>query len=332
VNTFPVTNSTLSALHIGKYVKEKYNLGDDVICSLLKTGINDSYLITTGNAKYVYRVYSLNWRTEQEIREEIRLLNLLKDNQVPVSFPVINAAGNYIEVLNAPEGNRYGVLFSFAKGDKLLNFPAELHNQIGAIMAQMHQLTQGFKLERVEYTPRVILENSLHQLKKFLPGGTDEMEFMVSAQKYLLHELANANLSEIRTGAVHLDIWFDNLAIDKDTVTIFDFDFCGNGWLCYDIAYYILQLNSTEKDEAECKLKTVAFLNGYESVTQLSIEERRLIPALGVSLYFFYLGIQCQRCDNWSNTFLNEGYLKRFINLLVKKYFDKNGLGDKAVY
>jgi hypothetical protein len=45
---------------------------------------------------------------------------------------------------------------------------------------------------------------------------------------------------------------------------------------------------------------------------------------LGVSMYFFYLGIQCQRFDNWSNVFLNETYLTRFINLLVKKYFDEN--------
>jgi hypothetical protein len=48
---------------------------------------------------------------------------------------------------------------------------------------------------------------------------------------------------------------------------------------------------------------------------------------LGVSLYFFYLGIQCQRFENWSNSFLNETYLKRFINLLVKTYYEGNKLG-----
>jgi Ser/Thr protein kinase RdoA (MazF antagonist) len=152
------------------------------------------------------------------------------------------------------------------------------------------------------------------------------MDFMVSAQQYLLNEFKKFKVDDIRQGAVHLDIWFDNLAIDNETeVTLFDF--CGNSMLCYDIAYYILQINSTEKGEVECKLKTEAFLRGYESIIKLSSEEKRIIPILGVSLYFFYLGIQCQRFDNWSNTFLNEGYLKRFINLLVKKYFEKNGLG-----
>jgi len=328
LKTFPVINSTLSAIHLGEFVREQYNLGDNVTCSLLKTGINDSYLVTTGTEKYVFRVYSLNWRTEKEIAEEIRLLNLLHSNNIPVSYPVPDAYGNYIHQLQAPEGKRFGVLFSFARGEKLLNFPAELHYKAGEIMARMHQLTLGLKLERVNYDAGVILVNSLEHLKKFLPSGTAEMDFMLSTQRYLLSEFVNVKTTELREGAVHLDIWFDNLAIDKEAgITLFDFDFCGNGWLCFDVAYYILQVNSTEKEDTECKLKTEAFLNGYESVTKLSAEEKRMIPILGVSLYFFYLGVQCQRFDNWSNTFLNEVYLTRFINLLVKKYFEKNGLG-----
>jgi Ser/Thr protein kinase RdoA (MazF antagonist) len=328
MKNFPVTNSTLSSAHLCQFVQMKYNLGTHTTCSLLKTGINDSYLITDKTDKYVFRVYSLNWRTQNEILEEIKLLNLLHSNGIPVSYPLAAVKGNFIQQLNAPEGNRFGVLFSFAKGEKTLNFSAKLHYKIGEIMARMHQLTINMHLERVEYSPQIILEDSFEQLKRFLPSGNEEMDFMVAAQKYLLHEFEQFNTGELRHGAVHLDIWFDNLSIDNENgITLFDFDFCGNGWLCYDIAYYILQVNGTEKDETECKLKTEAFLNGYQSITGLSSEEKRIIPMLGVSLYFFYLGIQSKRFDNWSNTFLNEGYLKRFINLLVKKYFEKNGLG-----
>jgi len=328
LETFPVTNSTLSAKHLASFLQSKYNLDSNASCRLLKTGINDSYLITSSDVKYIFRVYSLNWRSEKEIGEEIRLLNLLKENDIPVSYPITDTAGNYIHEFAAPEGKRYGVMFSFAKGEKLLNIPTDVHFKIGQIMAKMHQITANLKLERVNYSSKIILIDSFEQLKKFISVDTSEMVFMSSAQKYLLDVLAKADTSKIRNGVVHMDIWFDNLSIDENNqVTLFDFDFCGNGWLCYDIAYYILQINSTEKDEDECRLKTEAFLKGYESVTQISDEERRLLPALGVSLYFFYLGIQCQRFDNWSNTFLNEAYLKRFINLLVKKYFEKNNLG-----
>jgi Ser/Thr protein kinase RdoA (MazF antagonist) len=327
MSIFPVINSTLSATHIGLFLQGCYNLSSYTSCSLLKTGINDSYLVVDGAEKYVFRIYSLNWRTKKEILEEIRLLNLLAENNIPVSFPLVDANKNYIQEFSAPEGYRYGVLFSFARGEKLLNFPATVHYKVGEIMAKIHQLTNNLKLDRVTYSADVVLVNSFEQLKKFISVDTEEMAFMVSAQKYLLSEFEKVNTELIRQGAVHLDIWFDNLNIDRDVVTIFDFDFCGNGWLCCDIAYYILQLHSTEKDENECKLKTEAFFNGYESVCTINDEERRLLPVLGVSLYFFYLGIQCQRFDNWSNVFLNEAYLKRFINLLIKKYFEKNNLG-----
>src|SRR5437868_9058382 len=124
---FPVTNSTLSAAHLGQFLAENYNFINDATCRLLKTGINDSYLIVEDSNKYVFRVYSLNWRTKNEISEEIRLLNLLTENNIPVSYPLADAKRNYIQQLNAPEGNRFGVLFSFAKGEKLLNFSPELH-------------------------------------------------------------------------------------------------------------------------------------------------------------------------------------------------------------
>ncbi|MOA08421.1 homoserine kinase [compost metagenome] len=126
-----------------------------------------------------------------------------------------------------------------------------------------------------------------------------------------------------------MDIWFDNLNIDENNeITLFDFDFCGNGWLCTDIAYYILQLHNIEKyEEKEYQPKVNSFLKGYESVIKISDEEKRLLPALGVSMYIFYLGIQCQRYENWSNQFLSENYLKRFINGLIKRYYEIYKIG-----
>lgn len=322
---FPVISSILSADHMGSLVAKKYGLIGDVSCTLLKTGINHSYLVKHVTNKFVFRLYSLNWRCDLEINEEIRLLNILKEKEISVSFPLKDVNNNYIQYLEAPEGMRQGVLFSFAEGDKQLNFSADLHLKVGEKMAKIHQATFNLKLERVTYTPKIVLEDSFLNLRKFLAVDSDEIAWMVSAQQYLLDVINKADVTQLRSGTVHLDIWFDNMNITKDgQITIFDFDFCGNGWLCYDIAYYILQLHSTEKDISQRALKVECFLRGYESVTKITDEERRILPMLGISLYFFYLGVQCQRYDNWSNVFLNETYLKRFINLLVRKYFEEN--------
>ena len=327
MNVFPVTDSTLSAVHIANFVKEKYGMEGAVTVRILKTGINHTYLVSDARGKYTFRVYSFNWRTEKEIAEEIRLLGMLKENSIPISYAIADITSVYIQHFQAPEGLRFGVMFSFAKGGKMLNLPAELHHKAGVIMASMHGVTNNLQLERVIYTPVVLLTNSFEKLEQFLPAGTGEMIYMKSLQKYLHGVFSTVKTGCLREGIVHLDIWFDNMSIDRAAdITIFDFDFCGNGWLLLDIAYYILQLYSTEKDENEFNLKKESFLKGYESVTAISDEEKGLIPAAGVALYFFYLGIQCSRYDNWSNNFLNEIYLKRFINLLVKKWADFNSL------
>jgi len=256
--------------------------------------------------------------------EELTLLQFLKQNNISISYPIADSAGNLILTINAPEGLRFAVLFSYAPGHKIQNYTKEVHFEIGKLMAQIHRLTKGLDQQRITYTPHTLLHLPIENIRQFLSDETDEMKYLLSIRPLLEKELLNADNQLLRKGIVHLDIWFDNLNItDKNQITLFDFDFCGNGWLCLDIAYYILQLHNIEKDENELAQKIEAFYSGYEAVQTITNEERRLVPTLGVCLYYFYLGVQCNRFDNWSNTFLNEVYLKRFITVLIQSYYER---------
>jgi len=328
---FPVSNSNLSATHLGVFLSEKYDLNRETCCRIVRAGVNDTYLVDDGNTKYVFRIYSLNWRTEKEISAEIGFLHLLREKNIPVSYPVGDKRGGMIQRLPAPEGERFGVLFTYAPGEKIHSVSAELHYQIGVILGKLHAVTRDLPLERVVYTTEILLAEPMEQIKRFLATDTPEWAFMEEARDFITGQLNGADPAQLRRGGVHLDIWFDNLNISKaGEVTLFDFDFCGNGLLALDPAYYVLQLHNIEKDEQERAGKVEHFLRGYESVTPLSEEERRLLPMLGICMYFFYLGVQCRRYENWSNTFLSEDYLKRFINVLVKKYYDLYRLGKTA--
>lgn len=324
---FPVSNSNLSAVHLGQYLRRHYTIGESVTCRLIKAGINDTYLVDNGDHKFVFRVYSLGWRTRREIEEEIRLLLLLKTGNHPISYPVPDRDDAFIQTLNAPEGDRYAVMFSYAEGQKLQTFSPDVHHSIGQLMARIHQTTRNLALDRVVYTPEILLSDSLEKISAFLPADTDEMRFMKSARTLLLNQLESIGKKDMRKGIVHLDIWFDNLNIASDgKVTLFDFDFCGNGWLGLDLGYYMMQVYHLERDEVACETKLTRFFEGYESVLDIPDDEKKALPALGICLYFFYLGVQCQRYDNWSNVFLNEAYLKRYITLIVKRYFDMHHL------
>jgi Ser/Thr protein kinase RdoA (MazF antagonist) len=318
-----VISSILSPTDIAAFVCEKYLLAQNTTCRLLKTGINHTYRIDSDGKTFVFRIYCYNWRTKDEIMEELNLLKLLKQNNISVSYPIADGSENLIQTIKAPEGLRFAVLFSFAEGNKVHNFSEDIHFEAGKLMAQIHHLTEGLEQNRVTYTPEILLNQSLNNIRQFLSDDTDEMQFLIATRPILEKELLNADSHLLRKGIVHLDIWFDNLNIsDNNKITVFDFDFCGNGWLCLDIAYYIMQLHNTEKDEAERSKKMKAFYNGYETITKIGNEEKRLIPTLGVCLFYFYLGVQCKRFDNWSNTFINEVYLKRYITVLIKNYYE----------
>ncbi|MBE9463022.1 phosphotransferase enzyme family protein [Dyadobacter subterraneus] len=325
MSPFPVSNSTLSTKHLAEFLQNEYQLGTKTDCKLLKTGISHTYLVTADSEKLIFRIYSLDWRTKAEILEEIRLINLLKDNRISVSYPIPSPDGQYIKEFNAPEGTRFGVLFSHARGAKALNYSAEIHFKVGETIGKIHSLTQNYNLDRVTYTPEILLDDSFQYLKSFLNPEQEEMIYMAELKEILKSELHHIDRSQVRFGAVHTDIWFDNMHFyGEDEITIFDFDFCGNGMLCQDLGYYIMQLYNLEKDEAQYNLKLESFLKGYESTATFSEEEKRIIPYISTAIYFFFLGIQCQRYDNWSNVFLNEIYLSRFINLIIKKWCDYN--------
>lgn len=319
MNPFPVYDSRLSASHLGVFLAEKYQLGDTVHCRILKTGINHSYLLKDGVNKQIFRLYSYNWRTKTEIVEELRLLTLLSEKGVPVSYPIADATGNFIQEIMAPEGLRFGVLFSFAEGEKIRNFTDDTHFNIGAAMARFHQVTQNLPLERITYNAETLLLSPLQRAKAFFAADSATMAFVESATQTLAEKMKEIRSDQVRSGVVHLDIWYDNMHVTPDgEVTFFDFDFCGNGWQVLDLAYFNVQLFNTEPDANEYQRKLQRFFEGYETVTTLSAEEKRLIPYLAVSLWFFYLGVQCQRFDDWGNLFISENYFKRFIELIQK--------------
>ncbi|HMS66539.1 MAG: phosphotransferase [Saprospiraceae bacterium] len=321
---FPVTHSILSASHLAEFIQCRYDFGADIQCKLMKSGINDTYLVSAGQNQFVFRVYSLNWRKPAEIEAEIYFLNQLKATNISISYPINDVQGVYIQNLPAPEGLRYGLMFSYAPGSKLHEVSGELHYEIGRTVGRIHQIARNQKIDRINYSLEVLMVESLAQISHFLSPDSIEMKYLESLQGFIIDQLRVADINNMQSGIVHLDIWFDNLNIDEDgKITIFDFDFCGNGWLSLDVAYYIMQLHNIEKYEtAKYQPKIDQFLEGYESLNFLSLEEKRLLPVLGLSLYFFYLGTQCQRFENWSNAFLNENYLKRFVNMIIKRYAD----------
>ncbi|MGV0751022.1 phosphotransferase [Empedobacter brevis] len=330
MKTFPVIASTLSQTELGEFINEKYLLENHFDCKLFRTGVNHTYFLSNVNTKYVVRVYCHNWRTKAEIQEELDLLNSLKKYNLSVSTPIPDKNGNLIQEILAPEGLRYVVLFTFAEGEKMRFMTNETCFAIGSMMAKIHNVTATKKINRINYNSDVLLYKAYEKLNLFFSENLDEMIYLKQISSKIANRFEKNHISEDQKGIVHLDIWYDNLSVNKENeITIFDFDNCGNGSLILDIGYFCKQLFFIETDKNEYETKVESFLNGYKKVRNLSEKELDLIPESGASIFVFYLGIQSQRFD-WSNIFLTENYLKMFVGRIknwLDYYKEKNNCG-----
>jgi Ser/Thr protein kinase RdoA (MazF antagonist) len=316
-----VVTSVIAPDSLNEYLAGTYPALVSCHCQLLKTGINHTYKVVGEDTTYIFRIYCYAWRTEEAIQAEIDWLLKLHSHQLPVATPIADKSGRYIQYITAPEGKRFGVLFTLAPGEKLQQYAPEMHEQAGILLANIHQLGRSGLLNRPYYQPEALLDQGLRKIMDFLPHTAQELQYLQKLKAFLLNQFNDAAFQNLETGIVHMDMWFDNLNISHDgKITLFDFDFCGNGWLAFDIAYYQLQLFNTEKTEQDRKKKQLAFREGYQSVRPFPVLSDTQWAALSLSMYYFYLGIQCSRFHDWSASFLNETYLKRYIEVFVKGY------------
>ncbi|MDV7699356.1 phosphotransferase [Chryseobacterium soli] len=316
---FPTINSTLSSNELAKLIRQKYGLSDKTECSIFRLAMNHLYIVYDDENKYVFRVYTHNWRTKLEIKEELRLLLHLKETDRQVAYPIADKSNQYIQEIEASEGTRFGVLFSYAKGTKTAKFSQQTSFLIGQALAKVHQSTEDFELNRVSYNSQNLLIKPVSRTKEFFNKNINEIEFLEKLSAFLTLKIDNTDQQKMRYGSVHLDVWFDNLHIDDEKeITFFDFDFCGNGYLCFDISYFLFQLLATNLNEEEYQVKAESFLKGYEAITEISSEEKQFLPFACLAIMTYYISIQCDRFEYWTNIFLNEDHLKRMVGNLKR--------------
>ena len=115
-SSFPVQRSLLSEEALAERVLSKYDLPAPVTCRFWQRGINDLYLVRASEFKYVLRVAPAGWWSAEELAAELDVLRFLHARQICVPQPVAQRDETAIEILQAPEGMRNAVLFSFVPG------------------------------------------------------------------------------------------------------------------------------------------------------------------------------------------------------------------------
>ena len=313
----PALSSIITPAYITTFVIENYGFDKSTTCNLLRSGINHTYLITTPDKKFVFRVYHINWRTENEINEELKLLDYLKENNQLVSYPIKDTSNKYIQQINTIEGNRFGILFSYAEGEVIRKPSEKVCFNFGIAMAKLHQLTVDKQIDRKTHNANSLVKWALEKVVYKFPDSVNEIDYFKRAYQVISSKFEHT--VNVRKGIVHLDLWHDNMKVkNKTEITFFDFDNCGNGFLFLDIGYSLMLFYRNDPHKERFLARQASFLKGYESIVKISDEEKRLIPYGGLAIWLHYTGQHVQRFNDFSNHFLSDEFLKYWISTVNK--------------
>ncbi|MFC3559359.1 phosphotransferase [Pedobacter jamesrossensis] len=321
---FPAQYSTLSAKALKNYIAQAYNL-KGFHCRLLIRNVSDTYILERDEEKYIFKIYRDSHRKLSEIEAEVELLNILKENGNSVSYPIKDIYGKQIQQFNAIEGIRNGILFSYAKGNVVLNLNDEQLKNIGKSTAKLHNTTSviSLKNERPQFNFQTTLFEPLKTLKPHFEEMQEEYQFLEEISNKVVRKFKDFDTDKFSFGYCHYDLFPKNFHFDTNgKITFFDFDFAGKGYLVNDLMSFLNHFffhtinNLITIEQAEKDFKTC--LNAYQQIRPLTFDEIEAIPYLGITFHIFFLKFFYDNYDDWSNAFLTPRYTKHRVGLIKK--------------
>ncbi len=302
---FPVLKSLLAVDALARVLEANYGL-KNVWCQLIKGTIRDTYRVTARDAPYILSIYRHGQRAINEILAELDLLDHLAADGILAPTAVPQRNGERIFGLSAPEGIRYGVLFTYIPGRHLSRQPdLEPARRYGRAIARLH--VRADELPTPLYRPRIdfesIVERSIDAFASVVTHRPDVVAYM-----HEVAEIVRPLISPLPTdmpgyGLVHGDVIPSNAQVTpQGEVALLDFDFCGYCWRAYDIATYLGEVKYWDASAAAAD----AFLDGYGAVRPLQEWELRALPAFAAARHIQSLGTPAMNVNEWGSAYLSD--------------------------
>jgi len=324
---FPTQYSVLVASAIGDFIEQQYGFAK-TDCRFLIHNVGDTYILRNEIDNYVFKIYRDAHRSLDEIKAEIELLNALYEGGAKVARPLVDLSGSFIQSFNAAEGIRHGVLFAYAHGSVHQDLSVQDLETVGKEMALIHNISSSVELSwpRKKYDLNSMIVDPLERIKSDFKEMDEEYRYLVQACGQVMKKIESFDLSNFSYGYCHYDFLPKNFHFKDDgSVTFFDFDFAGKGYLVNDLAsfyaHFFLQVLSNKMSQEEADKAFGVFIVAYRSVRPVSDEELNAIPYFGFAWWIFYFGFHHDNFEDWSNFFYHPRFIKERVSW-IKKWAD----------
>lgn len=287
-------------------------------------------------SNYAIRVHRRHYRSDEELIAEAAFVERLVASGITVPKQILTTSSEPFLVKPDSQGDEYqidvqewingtqpfdDVAYAF---DGSSTRQADDFFRLGQLAATVHQKTR--KMDITHHFKRhawdcdgLIGKNAVwgDPLRAFI--NDDEKALIKRALDKITHYLNQYGKSKDNYGPIHADLTPENILIKQDNdLLLIDFDDCGFGWYIFDLTTALTFYQPHPQFTAFEK----ALFAGYETISPLDEETRKVWPALLLARGMTYLGWAYDRLgDEASDFLLNK--LKPFLLVKAKQFIEE---------
>ena len=245
-----------SLVEPAKAALSQYGIQDAVLENI-NHEYNSTFAVTTSEGtKFALRVNINSGRTESNIAAEVFFINsLAQTGQFSLALPVQNLSASYVSKVWHDQSGRelFCVLSMWLDGEDLGDEPTpDQVFQVGSLMAQLHEATEGLRLPADADLPT--FDDFMWHVEDFLLGPESQLSAEEQAKVQSVKIAIEAVVAELFAGSssqlIHADLHGWNLKWHNEALSVFDFDDSGFGLPVQDLATTIYYLDTEEQDAA----------------------------------------------------------------------------------
>lgn len=257
---------------------------------------NTSVALDGNFGKVICRIWGkahayMGERKEADIYGELAFMDFCRKNAIAVPKIFTSKHGNLCE--QTPDGSCFAIM-EYVEGESPHSFTPDMVAQVAGTMAKMHNLVADFQFPARRSWPGTLIEMTNARIVTFKAQawdlGDENHEFIKRTIGDFRAVLARHDLTQLPTGAIHGDIMWENMKFkDGKLAGIFDFDDCRESYFIEDITKTLLF--DFELPEhclfGEDGRNAETFIKSYESVRQLSVLEKELLPLFFTARFLY---------------------------------------------
>ena len=257
-------------------ILSNYSIGNLKEFRGIEEGIeNTNYFLLVDNKKYILTIYEKRVK-EKDLPFFSQLMSDL--NKAGFKCPVPIVSNNQKTVINYQNKNLMIVSFIEGKAKNILS--PEDCKTVGQEVANMHQITKNFKIQRDNNLSIISWRKIFDQVKDKCVQVHKDLPLLIESN---LKDVENNWPQDLPKGIIHADLFSDNIFFkDNNFSGIIDFYFSCNDFYALEIAicFNALCFDGPKNNLSFNVTKAINFMNGYNQIREITNNEKKYIKVL----------------------------------------------------